>query len=317
MYYFVINEHGGSGKAHKTWLRVKYLLDTAYSGVAYKARLAQAPGHATVITQEILSEDDPDIKIIVVGGDGTVNEVVNGLGGAGSFERVAFGVIPTGSGNDFSRGANIPRHNVKKALQKILSSKGERAIDVGHVLIFNKAKLLANKYFVISAGIGLDALVCKKVDTGTVKGLFNHLHIGKLSYALTTIKSFATLKPLELTVSANGARKSFGKVIFLAVMNYPCEGGGVPMAPKASAVDGKLSVAVCHGVSKWGCVLRFPILLLGAHEKLSCFDFFDCEGVDLHCNSEGGGVFHTDGEVVPFVTDAKFNVLPSKLWLLV
>lgn len=315
MYYFVINEHGGSGKAHRTWLCVKHLLDTAYSTVPHKARLAQSPGHATVIAQEILSEDDPDIKIVVVGGDGTINEVVNGLGIAGSFERVSLGVIPTGSGNDFSRGANIPRHNVQKALQKILSSNSDTAIDVGHVLVFNKAKLLANKYFVISAGFGLDALVCKKVDKSAVKGLFNHLHIGKLSYALTTVKSFATLKPLELTTTIDGERAQFNRVIFTAIMNFPFEGGGVPMVPQAKATDGRLSIAVCHGVSKAGCVLRFPLLMLGAHKRLSCFDFFDCRTIDLH--SLDGGAFHTDGEVVPFATDAKINILPSKLRLLI
>lgn len=313
MYYFIINGHGGAGKALKKWrLLHKTLLKR---GIPYKARFAQHRLHATSITKDILSEDDPDIKIIVVGGDGTINEVINGLGSVSSFDKVSLGLIPTGSGNDFSRQLGLPRHNVIKALDIILSSKADRSIDIGHVLVYHKAKLLGNRFFAISAGFGFDALICQKNDKSRLKAFLNRVHIGRLSYALITIESFLSLKCSNITISIDGVKKSFNHVIFFACMNFKKEGGGVPMAPTASPYDGKFCTVVCSGVSKFGCFLRFPLLLIGKHGRLRCFNFFDCEKVDL--SNPQGGVFHTDGEVLDNVTSAKFDCLKGRLRVLI
>lgn len=312
MYYFIINGHGGGGKALKKWRTIHRILTSGK--IPYKARFAQHRLHATSITKDILSEDDSDIKIIVVGGDGTINEVINGLGSVSSFSKVALGVIPTGSGNDFSRALHIPRHNVKKALDIVLHSRGDVAIDIGHVLLYKCAKLVSNRFFAISAGFGLDALVCYLNDTSTLKKFLNRAHIGRLSYAITTIKSFLTLKRASITLDSSGEKTSYNNVIFFACMNFSKEGGGVPMAPNASPFDGVLTAVVCSGVTKLGCFLRFPLLLLGLHKRLRCFQFFDCKTLDFR--TEKGAVFHTDGEVFLDITSAKFDCLSGALRVL-
>lgn len=313
MYYFIINGHGGAGKALKKWRLIHKILTTRQ--IPYKARFAQHHLHATSITKDILSEDDNDIKIIVVGGDGTLNEVVNGLGSVSSFNKVSLGLIPTGSGNDFARALCIPRHNPKKALDKIFKSAAKTAIDIGHVLIYQKSKLIANRFFAISSGFGLDALVCKLNDTSRLKKFLNRAHIGRLSYALITIKSFLDLKCSNITLSTGDKKVTYNNTIFFACMNFPKEGGGVPMSPGASPFDGELSVTVASGVSKLGCFLRFPLLLLAMHSRLKCFDFFNTP--TLNFTTSNGGVFHTDGEVFDNVTSAKFDCLPKKLKILV
>lgn len=103
MYYFIVNEHGGSGQALNVWNRVQKVLEER--GVKYEKFVPQTKGYAAVLAEQISEKEEDDIRLIVVGGDGTINEVLNGIR---SFERIKFMVIPTGSGNDFSRGLGLP-----------------------------------------------------------------------------------------------------------------------------------------------------------------------------------------------------------------
>ena len=143
MYYFIVNYTGGGGKARKTWNRVHDLLKD--KKIEYKAYVTKYPGHAGELAAKISEMDDEDIRLVVVGGDGSINEVLNGIT---DFERIRFGVIPTGSGNDFARGMGIPK-DPDKALDIILASVVGRNIDIGEVTTGNGAR----SYFGISSGI--------------------------------------------------------------------------------------------------------------------------------------------------------------------
>ena len=98
MLYFIVNTTSKSGKGKEVWKEIRGQLSN-YS-LPYKAFRTKYEGHATWLAKKICQLDDEDINIIVVGGDGTVNEVVNGIT---DFSKVKFGVIPAGSGNDFAR----------------------------------------------------------------------------------------------------------------------------------------------------------------------------------------------------------------------
>lgn len=88
-----------------------------------------------------------------MGGDGTINEVINGIC---DFSKVKIGIIPTGSGNDFVRGMGITK-NPKTIIEKVINNSDEKLIDLGIA-----TTEFGRRYFAISGGIGLDAIVCKK-----------------------------------------------------------------------------------------------------------------------------------------------------------
>ena len=127
------------------------------------------------------------ICLAVVGGDGTANEVINGITHP---EKVRFGLIPTGSGNDLARGLKLsgtPSENLARMLSCM--QRGREActvIDLGEVAWDDCEK---PRKFAISAGVGLDALVCKKALTSKLKVFLNKLHLGKLTYLLITVQS--------------------------------------------------------------------------------------------------------------------------------
>lgn len=308
MYHFIVNIHGGSGKAFLKWNKIRALLNE--KKVEFKVRVPQAVGDASRIAREISELPEEDIRIVVVGGDGTINEVLNGIT---DFSRVKLGLIPTGSGNDFTRGLKLPRHNPKKAVDILLNSKGDKKIDLGKSTVLSTGD---SRIFGISSGFGLDAIVGTGINEAKIKKILNWVHLGKLSYAFLTIQTLFTMKTYEASLSFDGEEAiKFNKLIFLAAMNFKAEGGGVPMCPKACGDDGELSVCVAAGVPKILTFFKFPLLCLGLHSKSKGFYLRNCKTLEL--SSSENSILHTDGEFVGNVDRVKFEVLPAKLTMLV
>lgn len=306
MYYFIVNEHGGSGKAAKCWNIIKNALNK--KNIDYKYYVPEAVSHATELAKRISEFEDDDIRLVVVGGDGTVNEVLNGIS---DFERVKFGFIPTGSGNDFGRGLRLPRHNPLKALNIILDSTGDKSIDLG--MVENNGK---RKYFAISSGFGLNALVGTSVNTSKIKIVMNKLHLSKMSYGLLTLKYLFTMKTQNVDLSFDGEPLiAFSDLIFIAVMNFKAEGGGVPMAPSASENDGLLSICVASGIPRWRTFFVFPFLVAGKHGNKKGFTLKNCKTLDVY--SKTPSVCHTDGELFGNEVKLHYECLPSKLKVLI
>lgn len=308
MYHFIVNVHGGSGKAFLKWNKIRALLRAGK--IEFKVHVPQRVGHAAQIARDISSLPDDEIKIVVVGGDGTINEVLNGIT---DFSRVKLGLIPTGSGNDFTRGMKLPRHNQKKALDIILNSKGDKKIDLGRSTVLSTGD---SRIFGISSGFGLDAIVGTGINESKIKKILNWIHLGKLSYAFLTIQTLFTMRTYSVSLKFDDEDPLFfNKLIFLAAMNFKAEGGGVPMAPKARGDDGELSVCMAAGVPKILTFLLFPLLCMGLHSHSKGFYLRNCRSLVLESDSKS--ILHTDGELVGNVDKVKFEVLPQKLTMLV
>lgn len=311
MLYFIVNEKSRSGKGAKIWRDVQKALHQ--KNVTYKAWVTEYEGHALAIARDICQSEDNDICLIVVGGDGTANEVINGMT---NFEKVRFGTIPTGSGNDLARGLGI-KGGPEETLDAILNcvkAGPETAwvMDLGEVSFKGGKK---PRLFAISAGTGLDALVCKKALKSKIKDSLNKIHLGKLTYLILTVQSLFTMQTADGSAYFDKrGRKNLNKIIFLAAMNFRAEGGGVPMAPKADAADGKLSVCCAWGIPKWRTFFCLPLLVMAKHLWVKGFEQTDCRTcrVELHKPM----VLHADGEYCGTVTEMTFRCLPGKLRVL-
>lgn len=306
MIYFIVNEHSRSGKGADVWKQLEELLKK--EEVPYQVRRTEYAGHAVQIAEEISSLEDEEMKLVAVGGDGTINEVVNGIV---DFEKIQFGAIPTGSGNDFARGLGI-LETPQEILLRILESKGTKRIDIGSVSWEGCEK---PRLFLISSGVGMDALVCKKALTSKLKKILNRLHLGKLTYLLITIQTILSMQTADTRVVIDQNRKTLYKnQIFSAAMNFRAEGGGIPMAPDADAQDGLLSVCTIHGIPKLLTFFVLPFLVAAKHERFRGVKIENCTTCDLYMNKPL--VLHTDGEYCGDVTEAHFKCLPGKLRIL-
>lgn len=310
MFHFIVNKSGGSGRALLTWMLTERYLKK-YS-VEYVLHESLAPGHASKIAKELSSGDEDDVKIIVIGGDGTINEVLNGIA---DFSKVRFGVIPSGSGNDFAHGLKIKtgklaiKRNIKKMIESV-NSNSYRTIDLGLVRYKD-----SSRYFGISSGLGMDAIVCKKTLTSKLKVVLNKLHMGKLIYIFLTVQSLFTMKCNEIKVKFDDEEEiTIPKMIMIAGMNLITEGGGVKMAPTAKENDGELSVCMVYGIPKFKAFLVFPFLIFGLHTKIKGFSVRNFKKMTLKCDEEL--VLHTDGEWAGDYSEVTMECVPDSLKLM-
>lgn len=309
MLYFIVNEKSKSGNAKQIWKEIEEVLKVR--NVSYQAFVSEYRGHAGKLAAEISAMDDDDICLVAVGGDGTANEVINGIT---DFEKVRFGVIPTGSGNDLARGLSLskdPKNGVIHILNAMKKTREDTwCMDLGEVSFGEEKRL-----FAISAGIGLDALVCKKALKSKIKDLLNKIRLGKLTYLVLTVQSLFTMQTAdaELIFDQEEGLQKRG-MIFTAAMNFKAEGGGVPMAPAASARDGKLSFCEAAGIPKWRTFLCLPFLVAAKHTSIKGFSVTDAKECTIRLNRPM--VVHADGEYCGEVMEVHFHCLPGKLRVL-
>lgn len=309
MIYFIVNETAKTGKGLNVWAKVKSILEEKQ--ISYQAVKTKYKNHATELAQQISSkvkETGKEVTLVVLGGDGTLNEVINGIE---DFSKVRIGLIPTGSGNDFARGVG-QKTKVEESIERVLNSQEELLLDIGKVTYEGGEK---SSYFAISSGLGMDAIVCKKAFTSKLKKALNKVHLGKLTYLLITIQTLFSMTTGEVEATFDDEEKfSFRKLIFTAAMNLRAEGGGVPMAPHADPADGKLSMCFAHGVPRFLTFFVLPFLVLAKHEKLPCFHMKNSSNCYVELSVPM--TLHADGEYLGEVTWADFECVPGVLRLI-
>lgn len=309
MITFIVNEASGRGRGGKIWRALRR--EMLEQELPFRAWCTRSPGEATALAQLACQDAQELQKLVVVGGDGTVNEVLNGIS---DFAQIALGVVPIGSGNDFARGLALPR-NPNAALARILAADGRRRIDLGTVRIGDGAP----RRFGISAGIGMDAWVCAQVDASRAKSGLNRLGLGSFSYGLMTLSAAWNLETangnVTFTTPYGRHRQDLSNLIFLACMNFPWEGGGVPIAPEASAVDGCFSVCFAENLGRSQVFAKLPLLALGRHPHTEGVTLLKASRVEVQL--EMPLYVHADGEVPGRVRRVTFDVLPQKLRVLV
>jgi diacylglycerol kinase (ATP) len=240
--------------------------------------------------------------LIVAGGDGTINDVVNGLGRAGFPEDVTLGILPAGTGNDLAATLCIPE-DPDLAEDVILQNRGRR-LDVASV----RSEGIGERFFINVATGGLGAEISSVNDEELKK------RWGKLSYLRASLEVAKDFDVRELTLYLDGERREV-EVVNVAVGNCRYTGGGWPATPKANPEDGLLDVVIIETLGA-GELLRL------APAALAEFDYLDKDGIffarakDVYVETHPGLEFTADGEVIGD-DPAEFSVLPGALKVLV
>ena len=304
MYHFIINPKSSSGKGIRYWRTVQQELDKRE--IPYTAAFTRYEKHATEIAKEICSKFTGIKNIIIVGGDGTVNEAINGIT---NYKEVLLGYIPSGSSNDLARSLKISRNPVK-ALESILTPIRFQYLDHGRMEFPDSD--IAPRKFACSSGIGYDANVCYEVSTSPLKKKFNRFGAGKFVYFAITIKQLLTIKPANGTIIVDGIKKNtYHKILLVSNMIHTYEGGGLPMAPHADPTDGKLSICLVHGLNKFRIMLLLPTLLFGKHIYFKGVEIFNCSSIEIITDHDLA--VHTDGEIPALCSHIKVSVIPEKI----
>ena len=265
MYTFIVNPHSRSGKGLTTWHVVEAELKRLQ--IKYTVFFTQYQKHATTYIHNLTS-DAYAHTIVVLGGDVTLNEVINGIQ---NFDHITLGYIPTGSSNDFSRSCGIPKDPLE-ALKKILNPDNVVHMDIG-TITFGKQ----SRRFAVSSGIGFDAAICHEAVVSKWKRILNHLHLGKCTYAMIALHRLFLTSTCKFTVILDDKETlSYSDCWFATIMNHPCEGGGFYFCPDAQTDDGLLDILIVSGLKVPALLLTLSFALLGKHTKMPGIHLLRC-----------------------------------------
>ena len=280
---FIVNPASKSGRGIEVWQEVEQVLKS--TGVEYEVFFTKRMGHGKELAKK-LTEGPGEHMIIALGGDGTVNEVVNGIV---RIKDTILGYIPTGSGNDLEGGLKLTTDPMT-SIEHILENKSHLQMNVGVAQVED-----ATRRFAVSAGMGWDAAITHEVAVSKLKKFLNKLKLGKLSYVLIAVKQIFAFRtsPMEIQIDGKEPMK-FEKNFFSAVMNSPYEGGRVMMCPKASWSDDLLDICVVDNVPKLKLLLVIPLAYKGLHRFFK--GVYIKRGEKMVLRSEKPLPVHVDGE---------------------
>ena len=222
-----------------------------------KIRFTEHQGHAKEHAHQMAEWSD---VIVAIGGDGTLNEVVNGIMSAGLDKdgRPKLGLLPLGSANDFARIQNISS-NLEELVSLIESQKYHK-VDVGKIQIQSENKI---HYFINVMDSGIGAEVVQRLES---KSIFRKILSSNLRFALAILRTFISYKRKKVKISIDDSTRIDGRILTLVVANSKAFGSGLIVAPDAQIDDGKFEILVGN-ISLFGYLLNVGRLLKGKKIK--------------------------------------------------
>ncbi len=292
----ILNPAAGRGYGARAEPLVRQCLEA--QGLSFDLIRTKGPWHAAELAEQ--AARDGFHTVIAAGGDGTANEIINGLMAASQNGPVPrMGVIPAGSGSDFASGIGLT-DDLQEACRR-LTCNHRRSIDIGRVTVAGQDP----RYFGNIVGVGFDgAVLIETLKMKRIRGL--------TLYLLAVLKTiFLNFKAPLTTVVYDGEEMSLPAML-VAVANGPREGGGFYIAPQAAVDDGLFDICIANQVDRLTILRLLPHFLKGTHVDLAPITMVQARHVSI--SSPEGLIAHVDGEVL--CTDApwiKCEILPGAL----
>jgi diacylglycerol kinase (ATP) len=294
---FLVNPASGNGATGKRWPELAHR--AAAVGLTGDTLFSERPGHLGELARDAAT--DGARLLVVVGGDGSVHEVANGVHGLADPPEIA--VVPRGTGWDFVRTFGIPR-DVEQAARIALAG-ATRIIDVGVVGYRAWDGGEARAVFANAASAGMSGAIAQRAnDTSKRLG-------GKASYLWATLAVFARWSAADVRLTVDGEHRG-GQMFDVIVANGRFVGGGMKICPDAEPDDGLLDVLTIGDVTKSDLVLTMPKIYRGTHLPHPKAELL--RGRSITVDADEALPIQLDGEQ-PGTTPARFELLPRALRL--
>lgn len=297
-WFVIVNPNAGKRKGEKDWLEIAALLTAA--GIQFVNVFTEHRGHAVVLTRKYV--ENGFRNIIVVGGDGTLNEVVNGIFTQAHTptQKITLAMIPVGTGNDWCRMYNIPG-DYKQAIQLITRRK-VFSQDTGAIKYISAEGTEHTRYFINMAGMGFDALVANKTNVQKDRGKGS-----PISYFVNILSSLFVYSSTKVTILLD-KEKIHSDIFSMSVGICQYNGGGMKQAPEALSDDGLFDLTLIKPIGKFKIIRNVIKLFDGSFTRLPEVSTFRSSKIIIH--SEPPMYMEADGESLghtPFV----FTILPQ------
>lgn len=308
-YFFIVNPRAGSGKTMFEWLPAERKLKRL--GIPCDIAMTDHKRHATALAYEAASKGYR--KIIAVGGDGSLHETFNGIcrwcARTGTpTEEFLLGVVPIGSGNDWIRSLGVP--NDTSEVVDLIRKNSVGVMDV--VRVKSSGGRLA--YMANIGGVGFDSHVCKRVNIQKESG-----RRGKMIYLNSLRYTIFNLKPVYISVVADGEVIFTGQCFSVALGNGRYSGSGMRQVPLAVMDDGLLDYAVIPKAPLAKVLKELPRLFSGTLNQSEYVISGKCRSLQIvPMDEQSADIFELDGEIeglLPMsveVTGHQINVIKGE-----
>ncbi|WAH41987.1 diacylglycerol kinase family lipid kinase [Alicyclobacillus fastidiosus] len=271
---FIVNPTAGRGTTKSRWDAFERQLKK-YTTFPYKVHFTTRSGEAeTVSLQATHSHFE---RVIAVGGDGTVNEIVNGVLG----RDVMIGILPFGTGNDLAR--SIEANKSDKDLLHMLCYPKEASLNVAKI---------NGRHFINAAGIGFDGIVANHIN----RHMFIKI-LGALGYSLSAITVLKSFTPSEVMLNIDGNCVILSHVWMIAIGNGSFYGGGMKICPSAKYDDDLLDVCIVSNLGKMNFLKLLPSVYTGRHVEKETF-ITTQQGKHIEITCPDYMIAHADGELI-------------------
>ena len=298
--YLIVNPVAGAGKIARRWpVIMNYLQSVRFD---FDFNFTESPGHAVELARSAAQKGH---KLIVsVGGDGTINEIVNGLHESDCMNHVMLGILNTGTASDYIRTIGVPR-SLEDACQRLINPD-KYTVDIGVVECTDNGNIV-KRLFVNFAGLGFDAEIVK-ATTHKYKAM------GKMSsYLLGLLTTLITYKNKEISITIDGKIQNM-KICTIIMGLGKYGGGGMLTTPNADLSDNFFDVLVVGDLDKLDLLRSLPRIYKGTHLSHPKVDLIKATEVDIR--PKINMPVQADGEIVG-ESPASFHILHSALTIAV
>lgn len=299
-WFVIINPTSGNGISKKLWPKIENELLT--QNFNFEVAFTEHEEHSKELVQNALNKKFK--KIISVGGDGSLHNIVNGIFNSNitNYKSIKLGVIPIGTGNDWVRSYNIPI-NYKKAI-KIIKEEHSYYQDIGKLTLTNLKK---DYYFNNIAGIGFDGHVVNKVH--------KYKYLGFLAYITGALISLIGFKRKDLHIKFNGTKIS-GKSLMLLIGIGKYSGGGMQLTENVKTNDGLFDITYVKNVSLFTVIKHISKLFKGTITQLPIIETYKTTALKVSLKNNEDIYIQADGELLK--TDSfTASILPRALQFIV
>lgn len=298
-WFTIVNPNAGNGKGKKDWKRISGLFER--EDIHITVRFTEKKGEAADLAREAVKSGYR--KIISVGGDGTLNEVVNGVFTQDncSPKDILLGMIPVGTGNDWGRMFSIPL--IYEGAVSVIKENKTLLHDIGIISYFSGTEQ-HKRYFINIAGLGFEAMVVKKTNRQKEKGRSNNT-----IYFFNLLTSLIAYRNTEADITVDG-KMTRARVFSVNVGNGRYCGGGMRQTPEAMPDDGLLDITVIKEIGRIEIIKSLKILYDGtilSHPKVDGY-----RADNLRVESSSLLYAEADGESLGH-TPVEFSIIPSAI----
>ena len=302
----IVNPKSAGGSTRDKWSQTASDLRAHFG--AFAVAFTKGPGDGIALAQH--AAESGRQFIIACGGDGTINEVANGI--LRSFRDVELGVLPSGTGGDFRRTLGMPLTN-RDAAAALRDGK-TRTIDVGKVTFLDLRGKNVERYFLNVSSVGLAATIIKRVKASSV---FDWLPIesirGRANFAASALREVIGMEPVLVRVRIDHQDEETLQTINFCIANARYFGGGMMIAPEARINDGLLDVVNIGDIKTAKIFLNAYSLYSGSHTSLPEVKSTVAQKITVAAADPSHEILlETDGEL-PGKLPATYEIVPNAL----